>query len=297
MKEKIKYTVGFFIVFSTIILLVDLLLYNFIEQTPALFSDPNLIERRIDTPIKLFLNGYFGVFFNFMYSGNILWVFLPIASIYFLKADELKYEKWPFFIFLIFSFFLIAFKGYFNERYQLTLVPFFLLILFLGLYKVVEIRLFNYLMSFFLVLSILNFGWYFYTNFYSKHIQKEKIVNTSKYLNAIEIFDLTTYIKDSLPDALFLVNNIPDFYYETSDIKGYYYSSDHDILYLSDKKKQILSDSGFVVGRQMIDSLNIQYVYTTIKKNFYKPQFEKFLLKNSDLILKDYEGRLLFKIK
>ena len=47
----------------------------------------------------------------------------------------------------------------------------------------------------------------------------------------------------------------------------------------------------------MIDSLNIQYVYTTIKKNFYKPQFEKFLLKNSDLILKDYEGRLLFKIK
>jgi hypothetical protein len=113
------------------------LIYFFQAQVDETVTDVNLIHRRIETPIKFWMNGYLGHFFNFKYLGNINWLLLPLSLFAFLKLNYFNQEwKKSFAVAYLLALVLISVKGYFNARYQLTLLPITLsaLLYFLWLY-------------------------------------------------------------------------------------------------------------------------------------------------------------------
>jgi len=114
--KKIYIPASFVILFLCILYAVQL-------HNDKTITDINLIYRRIETPSKFLLNGYLGHFFNFKYLGNLNWLFIPLALYATLK---LKYfnENWKKAVALAYllSLLLISLKGYFNSRYQLTLL-------------------------------------------------------------------------------------------------------------------------------------------------------------------------------
>ena len=109
--------------FLLVYLLVSVLVYALIDYVDPTVSDANLIARGIETPAKLWLNGYLGLFFAFGYLGNINWLALPVLI--YLLITLRKRENWQqaLIVFFVMAVFLVGVKGYFNRRYALTLLP------------------------------------------------------------------------------------------------------------------------------------------------------------------------------
>jgi hypothetical protein len=274
---------------------ITVLLFVIVEKTPLNTANLNLVERRIETPIKLFFNGHFGVFFNLMYVGSVSWIIIPLSIFYFIKNRNNFRFIVPFGIFLFLCISLIGFKGYFNERYQLTVLLVVLLLISFLLFKILDVRNFRFSLLFLVVLSVASFSYYFKTNFYPKFISK----TTKNYTSFGSVplkKDLNIHIRDSLSRFIFVVDNIPKFYYENKRVKGYYYTSTTDILFLPNKKKRLLKDakSSFVFLK---DSLHVKYFLTSTKKQEFNDEFKKYLHLNFKAILKDENGVLLFEMK
>lgn len=106
------------------ILLINFLLYLFQFIKSGTSSDINLILRRIDTPYKAWLNGYLGFFFNVKFVGLINWLVIPLGILYIRKnRKSLKPALKATLLAISLAILLIAIKGFFNARYQLTLYP------------------------------------------------------------------------------------------------------------------------------------------------------------------------------
>ena len=126
--------VYFYLIIGILFLVV---LYSIQTKIDESVKDVNLIYRRIETPTKFLLNGYLGHFFNFKYLGVLNWLIIPfgiyaVFKLHFLDTKWKKALALSYILILI----LISVKGYFNSRYQLTLMPITLTmaILFLWLY-------------------------------------------------------------------------------------------------------------------------------------------------------------------
>jgi len=100
------------------------LVYSTIDKTDVRESRSKIEELgEIETPGKIWLNGYLGIFSRFKSLGNINWLVLPLL-IWFLVTAK-KRERWQsalLFVWLVTVVF-ISLKGYSNPRYQLTLFP------------------------------------------------------------------------------------------------------------------------------------------------------------------------------
>lgn len=135
------------------------LVYSIIDAESKI-KDVNLISRGIDSEMKMFLNGYLGLFFGFHYSGNINWLVLPLI-VYFLFTIK-KRQRWEIalVLFYIISFVFIGVNGYFNSRYALTLIPITIGLLFIGLNDVMGnygfIRYKKFILLFVLLLVAFN---------------------------------------------------------------------------------------------------------------------------------------------
>jgi hypothetical protein len=106
------------------ILLINCLLYFFQIYHEGQSKDINLILRRIDTPYKVWLNGYIGFLFNVKYVGLLNWLLIPLGIYYFRKNTErLSPQLKAILLALSLITLLIAVKGFFNVRYQLSLYP------------------------------------------------------------------------------------------------------------------------------------------------------------------------------
>ena len=94
--------------------------------------------RGIRTNIDLWLNGYLGIFFRFKNFGVLNWLAFPLFF-YFLITIR-KRERWEIALGLVLSisFIFICIKGYANYRYQLTLHPILLTIIFLFGWQVLK---------------------------------------------------------------------------------------------------------------------------------------------------------------
>lgn len=94
--------------------------------------------REIGTNIDLWRNGYLGIFFRFKMFGVLNWLAFPLF-IYFLITLR-KRERWEIALGLVLStsFIFICIQGYANYRYQLTLHPILLTIIFLFGWQVLK---------------------------------------------------------------------------------------------------------------------------------------------------------------
>jgi len=281
-------------------------------------ADTNMAARNIESTAKLILNGYLGVFFGFRYLGNINWLVIPLAFIYFqISKPKLEKKHWAMVFFFALSFGLIAAKGFFNPRYQLTLLPFLVLFVFYLTWNIFE-KLGNnklkYLSSTILVVFIFyNFNNEVFGERFSKKLksvfEKESIETPSNTIeNSIadfeniyadfdlEVDDVLEYIEKMDSKQYFLVNNLPDFYYKTSK-KGHYYWCGDDDFYSSEGKKKIFTDRTNLESLEYLKEINCEYIYTYGSYTNYNKSFDDFVAQNCELIAKDSENKLLYRIR
>ena len=98
----------------------------------------NYFLREIGTNIDLWLNGYLGIFFRFKKFGVFNWLAFPLFF-YFLNKLR-KRKRWEIALWLVLSTscVFICLQGYANYRYQLTLYPILITIIFLFGWQVLK---------------------------------------------------------------------------------------------------------------------------------------------------------------
>jgi len=115
--------------------------YNTIDSKQrGVLSKSEDYRSEIETPAKKMLNGYLGVFFRFKYLGNLNWLAVPLVFWFFWGTGRVPKERWQYALVTVWflTFLFIAFKGYYNSRYQLTLLPFTLVVILLMLWEIVK---------------------------------------------------------------------------------------------------------------------------------------------------------------
>lgn len=284
-------------------IVVNVVVWHYITVTVP-DADTNLAARNIETPAKLLLNGYLGTLFGFRYLGSINWLVLPLGVLYCIVVrPKLTKAVKAFVLFLLLAFILIALKGYFNPRYQMTLLPIFIFLVFYlnwDFYEKLKQPLLKYLSTGILVLFVLfNFYQEVFGSMYKKKLnavmqtQEELIQQDAESENYTE--NLLTFIDSMDTESYFLVNNLPDFFYATSQ-KGRYYWCGDDLCYTSEGKRPIFSDrTSAQAATFLVDTLHCRFVYTIIHYSKYNSDFDDFIEHHCKLVMRD-EARCLYEI-
>jgi hypothetical protein len=260
-------------------------------------------NREIETPQKLWVNGYLGLFFAFKNNGNIIWLLPIIFAFAYNKIKSNKSVNY-FLALFIMLFTLIALKGYINGRYQFTLVPaciiaLTVLIPLIEENKKAEKRIFYFLFF----MTLFNTAYFIAIDYWPRYKERfialigknehSEIVNK----NTHEAISYIEYIEKHIkPNEKVLVNNLPEYFYFT-DRKGVYcwtesddYYSKNGILELRGNK----SDEAF--KNFILNDLQCKYILTTQQFNTYNASFELFLTENCQLIFSDNKKYLIYKL-
>lgn len=277
-----------------IVVFIIFLVYYYTEQSD-IYADKKLITRDIDTTAKMWLNGYLGSIFRFKYSGTINWLVIPISIFFILnnKLNNISTEKIAILVFLLLAFTLISIKGFFNYRYQFTLVPVFIFLVFTLVWSIFRSYNKNILYAIAFTLALFNIGNLLRYAPYKKTIEKALFSDFSIKNNKTKPFISTNtpfvkniyeYIDTMKTDKLFLVNNLPGFYYYTSK-KGLYYWSGSDLLYESTGPKTLFNKKpDSLIIRELKEVYQCQFILTAKSYYGYNESFDQFISKYCKLI-------------
>lgn len=266
---------------------------GFLARVDPLSTDLTMINRSIESPIKLFFNGYMGQFFHFKMIGTILWLAFIVIIIYLFQFSSFPKSHKILFISYLVLVSLISFKGYFNYRYQLTLYPVSLILILYFVHNTVNIkdsRYYNHIMLSLLLFHLSNFN---NADFIKKIADrllsaKEKIVAIAEKPNNHSLDEILIFIK-SLQGKKFIVNDLSLFYYYTEQ-QGIYFWAEKEIYYDENgynQKLQSLQSSQY--GLYLKDSLHVDYVFSTERYNSLSPKFEKFLQDDCTIVMEAEE--------
>jgi hypothetical protein len=282
--------------FLTLGIILLVVLYNIQIKVNESVSDVNLIYRRIETPTKLLLNGYLGHFFNFKYLGNLNWLIIPfgIYAVFKLHFLDTRWKKALALSYML-ALILISAKGYFNSRYQLTLMPITLpvAILFLWLYlkenNFIKYK-FHIVFALFVLIKINNFlGLLFMKEKFEANQLEDKggILYSLKHpiqtLSSLEKktknppYPVIDFIRSLPKNEKLLVNNYPMLFYYTNKIGVYYWCGD-DIYYSKKGRSFLMANRSLEQVRQFInDTLGCKYLLSTDYYNQHSKEFTKFV--------------------
>jgi hypothetical protein len=190
--------------------------------------------RNIDSPSKLWFNGYLGIISRSHEFGYLNLLIVPFSLYIILFWEKLSRAFKAVFIVYIFSAILIGIKGFYNFRYAFTLYPLTIIAIFWLFYdllkRVTEISNKNNLVRF-KILSILLYLFIISLAIYSVDVRKKSYIswwrhgNSLKYIKERRIALLHSLERLNIDDSRkILVVNIIDFFYHTN-IKGVMYSS------------------------------------------------------------------------
>ena len=215
MKNKKTFLVCLVIILFSLAVLH--LVYSIIDKkSPAALSRPTASMAEIETPAKKCFNGYLGVLFRFKSLGNCNWLAVPLVMWFLLTAK--KRERWQLaltFVWLV-TFLLIALKGYYNSRYQLTLFPFTAAVVLMLLWELLRGKKNHWKVLCFSLLAlacIYNIYHYFdaYSYFWELRVSRE---------NSHFPYRLISYLKRNKDigwrHSRIFVFNQPIFYYYTN---------------------------------------------------------------------------------
>ena len=292
-----------FLVVAIVTVLFIWFMYGLLsEVTPG--ADLNLQARKIETPTKLILNGYLGAFFAFNYLGNINWLLIPLALIYYFGAKPKITRIHVAFIFLIaFALILIGLKGFFNPRYAFTLLPLFVFLVFELTWKTSKLLNTPTLRYASLVFLIGLIGWNFYREVFSirftekvsEILAEDKDIPT-KNSNDVEVADVMEYVNEMKTSDIFLVDNAPEFYYHTSK-KGHYYWNGDDFLYMKNGRSKLMEGKSLTeISDTLKNDLGCKYIFSYSTYRGYNLRFDEFLSKKCKLIASDKDYRQLYMI-
>jgi hypothetical protein len=269
------------IVFVLIVVLA--FLFSFTPYAGEALTDT--ANRNLETLLKLWLNGYLGVFFNYKWVG-ILAVVFPIALFVF-KPDSKNKLLWYVAIVLATVLtIIISTLFYINGRYQLTLYIIFTWVGIILLKKVI-INEKNYFTLIFLFFSfnLLNTiiqGASDYLPRFEKKLEAIGKTNSLKSTN-----NYIQFLNDSVPkNSFFLVNNLPEFYYYTS-LKGLYCWTFDNIYFNELGKHSLYSKENPSKTDSVIQEYHIQYFFTTRQFNAFNTDFQLYIESRSNIIFDD----------
>jgi len=299
---KIKSYIIFLVVVLFSILFIGYV-YDILSEV-TVNADLNLQSRKIETPIKLLLNGYLGAFFAFNYLGNINWLIIPLAIIYYLVAKpNLTRQHFAFIALIIAALLLIGLKGYFNPRYAFTLLPLFIFMVFDLTWKTVGLFNDKRLQYASLIVLIGLVGWNFYREAISVRFKKkvnEIIIESDDVVTSVtneaEVADVMEFINDMSTTAYFLVDNAPEFYYHTSK-KGHYYWNGDDFLYMKNGRTKLIEGKSLSeISDTLENDLDCKYIFSYSTYRGYNPKFDEYLSTECKLIASDKDYRQLYQI-
>jgi hypothetical protein len=206
----------------------------------------------------------------------------------------------------ILSFYLVAaaliVKGGYNYRYQLTLVPLTILIIFDFLTKEIkgpEVgRYKKEIYGAMILLILINV----LVSYEKLHAESAKYIPKSTTSNEQEknkqyFEEMADYI-NALPkkdDEKFIINNLPEFYYYT-DKFGYYCWFGDDICYNLTNFKIFASSEDSNVTDFLKNTLKAKYILSTGKNDEYNVRAKQYLDNNTNVIFQS-QDYILYEIK
>jgi len=311
-KNPVRFFIIAIILFSFVF--IPAVYYLLDQKIPG--TDTNLTARQIETPWKLWLNGYLAIFTAFNYHSCINWFIIPLFIVFVYLKYRLKIafgkSEVFLFVFILLSVILIGLKGFFNFRYSYTLVPLMVFLLFYLNYQICVIsqnrKWIFVLPLFFLIISSINFFKQTTTSRFNYHLSRwlgirmpysvNKDVDNFKIdtTTAIRVANVLEYISQMKTDKFFLVNNVPDFYYYTNKKGHYYWCGDDD--WLSEKGHVRIFDRipDSMLVSYFLDTLNCHYIYTYKNYFNYHSGYDRFVSSKTRLVTFDKDNRLLFEI-
>lgn|GEM_PF-7073587 len=300
-KGSTKYWI-YTLAFAALSALVISLVY-YIGSISVENPDTNLAARNIESPQKLLLNGYLGLFFGFKYLGNINWLLIPLFSYYLYKKNfKLSRAQWALVAFFSLAFVLIAFKGFFNFRYAFTLMTFCILMVVLLVNSIAKDhskKLFNSLALILILCNLYGFQNEMLSVRARAKMQsvliesKEEIIEEAGVGTKVE--NLLHELQESKIGDIILVNNLPDFYYHTNR-KGLYYWSGDDLFYDQNGRSMLFKDRTSQDVKEFLASINCSHIYTHATYKGYHERFDQFLIDDCELEIEDEEGRQLYRV-
>lgn len=289
--------------------------YFFENSSGSMEISQSLVQREIETPFKLFFNGYIGYWFRFKTLGNFNWLILPVVG-----ACLPGFKTWSnaekFFMFVYFMLCLfISFLGFYNYRYGFTLVPLNLFIYYYGLKRIFPLRIGNRLVDFLaflpLILILLNhliFSFLVSENPPAKTVfsRSEKAKTISKEGNILQGISRKlvkqnnsqgwiNFINALPKHENFLVLNLPEFYYYTSKF-GYFYDNREDLLFLENQKvhleKGLTNEDVFSL---LTLKLNVKYIFCKSNQAGLSPKFFRFC-EDFGKVIYNFNGYLILSL-
>lgn len=285
-----KYILGISVVVITLVYFIVTTSYSAIPLS-------DVENRGIETPLKLWLNGYLGVFFGFKSNGNIIWL---IPLLLFFAWSKLKHSL-TFKLFLAFYlllFLLIAFKGYINGRYQFTLVPISIISIVLLVKELFGEKLQQNFFYFLIGITLFNTLYFTVLDYWPRY--KDRLFNMVTKIEANDSLqlDYISFINQNIKeDELVLVNNLPEYFYYTNR-KGLFCWTGQDVVYTAEGEQKLMNQkSDEALINYIVNQLNCKYFFTTIQLNNYHPEFTAFLERRADLVFNDHKKYLIYKFK
>jgi membrane protein implicated in regulation of membrane protease activity len=298
LKNKKHIIAGLAAVFIS--LLVLLLVYTIVdERHPEKIQSKKEYLGDIEIPAKKWLNGHLGVFFRFKQLGNINWLIIPLL-IWFLTTKKIKKpERWQWALLFVWGLtvIFIGIKGYYNFRYQLTLVPITsAMVLFLS-WKFLEDKSkpLKILGFSFITLACL-FNIYHYSDLYKTYWNLRVSVKTPHF--PYQLMDYLKSRQDLDKKSKVLTVNQPIFYYHLHK-KGVDYISPNAIKVWVEFKKR----TGSVGTRHKLYQMlrkrhGVRYaLLSAVHLRFQRStMLGEFLHCESKLVLRD-QGWLLYRLR
>ncbi|MBN1462433.1 MAG: hypothetical protein JW922_01995 [Paludibacteraceae bacterium] len=273
-----------------------------------------LTSREIETLPKMVINGYLGQFFRFSKVGISVWLVFP-ALIYY-TATYKKRKKHE--LAMIFSYFLsailISVGGYDNFRYQLSLLPIALIIVFSALYEILDkLNYGDILIKYLAILLLLTIAYDINTAESYSNLIVDEMKISYKVGNRLNLHEIRPAGKNDIPEDILntllyieglnlpvnecvLVNNILIPYYYSNGAYVYYWSY-KDIYHSEFGFSRLLSDNSFhEISNIIKDELGCGYVLNKHSYESYNLLFVKYLQEMTEVVFEsgDY---VLYKIK
>lgn len=187
--------------------------------------------REIHTPLKLWLNGYFGIFFRVHDFGYLILLIFPCYLFIILCWEKIsRAAKILLFVFSMTAI-LLGIKGFYNFRYAFTLFPFVILSIFWLSYDIldrVKAKVHRKRPSLWIFLTIFIYLSIGFLLIYSIGVRKNGYLRYWRYGNSIEgpTMNFIHSLKklNISDDRKILVVNINGWFYHTN-IKGVMYKS------------------------------------------------------------------------
>ncbi|MEI7475171.1 MAG: hypothetical protein WCK67_10390 [bacterium] len=238
--KRIKIIMAILLAIIIFISITAIFLYS-LSGHYAYLNTGDYIARDINTPLKLWLNGYLSLFFKTKTFGFLMFLAVPSLFYYLFSIDKRpQWQRALLFVYVL-SFLLISIKGYTNFRYAYTLYPFTIIGVLGCIYELY--KKFNYKRKLIIICFVMLLSANLFDNF---HRYKRTIAEFNRPSKVVELIDYINTLNINEKNNI-LVINITDYYY---------YSNSKSLMYYTIQRK--INKTANLLN--LIKTKNIKYI-------------------------------------